>query len=56
MSVAVRDAVPLATVRSEHAEAPLWDTARGTLLWADQYVGIVREATFDPVKIGRAHV
>ncbi|MBF4621140.1 SMP-30/gluconolactonase/LRE family protein [Clavibacter sp. VKM Ac-2542] len=51
MSVAVWDAVPLDTVRSEHAEAPLWDAARGTLLWADQYVGIVREATLDPVTL-----
>ncbi|CAQ01064.1 SMP-30/gluconolactonase/LRE family protein [Clavibacter sepedonicus] len=49
MSVTTWDAVPLDTVRSEHAEAPLWDEARGTLLWADQYVGIVREAAFDTV-------
>jgi sugar lactone lactonase YvrE len=51
MTVTTWDAVPLDTVRSEHAEAPLWDEARGTLLWADQYVGIVREATLDPVTL-----
>ncbi|RII96622.1 SMP-30/gluconolactonase/LRE family protein, partial [Clavibacter michiganensis subsp. insidiosus] len=51
MSVTTWDAVPLDTVRSEHAEAPLWDESRGTLLWADQYVGIVREAALDPVTL-----
>ncbi|RII90016.1 SMP-30/gluconolactonase/LRE family protein, partial [Clavibacter californiensis] len=51
MTVTTWEAQPLDTVRSEHAEAPLWDTARGTLLWADQYAGILREATFDPVTL-----
>ncbi|OUE25007.1 L-arabinolactonase [Clavibacter michiganensis] len=51
MSVTTWHAQPLDTVRAEHAEAPLWDTARGTLLWADQYAGILREATFDPVTL-----
>jgi sugar lactone lactonase YvrE len=51
MGVVTWEAQPLDPVRSEHAEAPLWDTARGTLLWADQYVGVVREATLDPVTL-----
>jgi sugar lactone lactonase YvrE len=51
MSITTWEAEPLDTVRSEHAEAPLWDESRGTLLWADQYVGIVREATLDPVTL-----
>ena len=51
MSVTTWEARPLDTVRAEHAEAPLWDTARGTLLWADQYAGILREAAFDPVTL-----
>jgi sugar lactone lactonase YvrE len=51
MSITTWQAEPLDTVRAEHAEAPLWDAARGTLLWADQYVGLVREATLDPATL-----
>ncbi|WP_258046221.1 SMP-30/gluconolactonase/LRE family protein [Leifsonia shinshuensis] len=29
---------------AEHAEGPLWDDRDGTLLWVDQYRGIVRRA------------
>jgi len=30
---------------SHHAEGPLWDTRSGSLLWVDQYAGLVRSAT-----------
>ncbi|MGP3968221.1 SMP-30/gluconolactonase/LRE family protein [Streptomyces sp. 6N223] len=50
---------------SHHAEGPLWDQRSGRLLWVDQYVGLIRSATFashaplpggpvldDPVDVG----
>ena len=32
---------------SQHAEGPLWDERSGTLLWVDQYLGLVRSARPD---------
>jgi sugar lactone lactonase YvrE len=35
-------------VAAEHAEGPLWDTRDDSLIWVDQYRGIVRRARFSP--------
>jgi sugar lactone lactonase YvrE len=34
-------------VPAEHAEGPLWDPRSRTLLWVDQFVGLIHQATFD---------
>jgi sugar lactone lactonase YvrE len=34
---------------AEHAEGPIWDARDETLLWLDQYRGLVRRAQFSPV-------
>lgn len=33
--------------RSDHGEGPCWDQRTGTLLWVDQYAGLVHIAVFD---------
>jgi sugar lactone lactonase YvrE len=41
------DSQPSIGVRSEHAEGPCWDERTGTLLWVDQYAGLLRIAELD---------
>ncbi|HYK67284.1 MAG TPA: SMP-30/gluconolactonase/LRE family protein [Streptosporangiaceae bacterium] len=38
---------PAIAVRSDHAEGPCWDQRTSTLLWVDQYAGLVNVAVFD---------
>ncbi|MBO0831772.1 MAG: SMP-30/gluconolactonase/LRE family protein [Actinobacteria bacterium] len=38
---------PVIALRSDHAEGPCWDERTGTLLWVDQYAGLVNVAEFD---------
>jgi sugar lactone lactonase YvrE len=45
--VSTFEAVPLAGVRSYHAEGPLWDPATEELLWVDIYAGLVQRATLE---------
>lgn len=40
--IRTHSAAVVSTVRSEHAEGPLWNPERGELLWIDQYAGLVR--------------
>jgi len=35
-------------VAAEHAEGPVWDMRMQSLMWVDQFVGLVHQATFDP--------
>jgi len=36
-------------VPAEHAEGALWETRVQSLMWVDQFVGLVRQSTFDPI-------
>ena len=36
-------------VLAEHAEGALWETRVQSLMWVDQFVGLVRQSTFDPI-------
>jgi sugar lactone lactonase YvrE len=38
---------PAIALRSDHAEGPCWDQRTGTLLWVDQYAGLINVAEFD---------
>jgi sugar lactone lactonase YvrE len=38
---------PATALRSDHGEGPCWDQRTGTLLWVDQYAGLVNVAVFD---------
>jgi sugar lactone lactonase YvrE len=41
--------------RADHAEGPLWDDARGELLWVDLNAGLVRRATWDAPRLTVVH-
>src|SRR5215475_9685048 len=38
---------PAIALRSDHGEGPCWDQRTDTLLWVDQYAGLVNVAVFD---------
>jgi sugar lactone lactonase YvrE len=43
---------PAVAVRSDHGEGPCWDPRTDTLLWVDQYAGLVNVAEYDAVLAG----
>ena len=36
-------------VPAEHAEGALWQTRVQSSMWVDHFVGLVHQATFDPI-------
>src|SRR5579875_2148132 len=40
---------PVTTHRAWHAEGPMWDSRTGTLVYVDQFDGLVNVASWDPV-------
>lgn len=46
------DSRPAIALRSDHGEGPCWDQRTDSLLWVDQYVGLVNIAEFDAFLAG----